>query len=69
MKFGRMSVGIGIGYDRRKFIAAPGTILAAANGVIDENYWIAAYIKGPIDRASSYSINVLGQQVRQQFGA
>jgi hypothetical protein len=55
---GYMSVGLGIGYDRRKFIAAPGTILAAANGVIDENTWIAAYLKGQIDRASSYSINL-----------
>jgi hypothetical protein len=55
--FGGMSAGIGLGYDRRKFIAAPGTILAAANGVIDENYWLSAYLSGRIDRSSTYAIN------------
>jgi len=56
-KFGRMAAGIGAGYDRRKFIAAPGTVLAAANGTIDENIWLAAYLNGQIDRNSSYAIN------------
>lgn len=56
-KFGRMSAGIGAGYDRRKFIAAPGTVLGAANGVTDENIWLAAYLNGQIDRNSSYAVN------------
>ena len=56
-KFGRMSAGIGAGYDRRKFIAAPGTVLGAANGLVDENIWLAAYLNGQIDRNSSYSVN------------
>ena len=55
---GRISAGIGAGYDRRKFIAAPGTVLALANGVIDENIWLAAYMNGRIDRDSRYSLNV-----------
>lgn len=54
---GRLSYGIGAGYDRRKFIAAPGTALAAANGVIDENVWLAAFLAGRIDRNSSFSTN------------
>lgn len=54
----RLQFGIGLGYDRRKFLAAPGTVLAAANGVIDENYWIAAYLSGRIDRSSSFSTNL-----------
>lgn len=49
-----LQYGIGAGYDRRKFIAAPGTVLAAANGVIDENIWVAAYLNGRIDRDSSF---------------
>ncbi len=49
-----LQYGIGAGYDRRKFIAAPGTVLAAANGVIDENIWLAAYLNGRIDRDSSF---------------
>lgn len=55
---GRISAGIGAGYDRRKFIAAPGTVLAAANGVIDENIWLAAYLNGRIDRNSRYAVNL-----------
>jgi hypothetical protein len=50
-----LQYGIGAGYDRRRFIAAPGTVLAAANGVIDENVWVAAYLNGRIDRDSSFS--------------
>ncbi|MEY4238798.1 MAG: hypothetical protein RL339_1399 [Pseudomonadota bacterium] len=56
----RFQTGIGAGYDRRKFIAAPGTVLAAANGVIDENLWVAAYLNGRIDRNSSFSTSVYG---------
>lgn len=49
-----LQYGIGAGYDRRRFIAAPGTVLAVANGVIDENLWVAAYLNGRIDRNSSF---------------
>ena len=56
-RIGRMSGGIGAGYDRRKFLAAEGTILAAANGVIDENYWLAAYIGGPLGRDAGWTVN------------
>ncbi len=53
----RLQAGLGAGYDRRKFIGAPGTVLALANGVIDENYWVAAYLNGTIDRKSKFSTN------------
>ncbi len=53
-----LQYGIGAGYDRRKFIAAPGTVLAIANGLIDENYWAAAYLNGRIDRNSSFGTSV-----------
>ena len=53
--FGRMSVGIGAGYDRRKYIAAPGTILAVANGVIDENTWVSTYLTGRIGEQASFT--------------
>lgn len=56
-RVGRMNAGIGAGYDRRTFIAAPGTVLASANGVIDENYWAAVYASGEIDRRSSFQVN------------
>lgn len=56
-RIGRLDAGIGAGYDRRKFLAAEGTILAAANGVIDENYWLAAYISGSLGRNAGWSAN------------
>ena len=58
VSLGRLQAGVGAGYDRRKFIGAPGTILAVANGVIDENYWAAAYLNGVIDRNSKFSTNL-----------
>ena len=54
----RLQYGFGGGYGRRKFIAAPGTVLAAANGVIDENVWVASYLSGRIDRNSGFSTNM-----------
>ncbi len=54
----RLQYGVGAGYDRRKFVAAPGTVLAAANGVIDQNYWVSAYLNGRIDRSSSFGTNL-----------
>jgi len=53
-----LQYGIGAGYDRRTFMAAPGTVLAVANGLVDENYWVAAYLNGRIDRNSSFGTNV-----------
>ena len=53
-----LQYGVGAGYDRHSFIAAPGTVLALANGVIDENYWVAAYLNGRLDRNSSFGTNV-----------
>ena len=51
---GNLQYGLGAGYDRRKFIAAPGTVLASANGVTDETVWMAAFVNGRIDRNSSF---------------
>lgn len=50
---GRIQAGIGAGYDRRKFIAADGTVLASSNGVIDENIWLAAYLSARLDQRST----------------
>jgi hypothetical protein len=55
---GRINAGIGVGYDRRKFIAAPGTVLALANGVIDENYYVSGYLGARLDERSSFSANI-----------
>jgi len=62
-----MSAGIGAGYDRRKFIAAPGTVLAAANGVVDESWWLAAYLSGQIDARSTFNINAYANWLTSGF--
>jgi hypothetical protein len=58
INFGRLSAGLGGGYDRRKFIGAPGTVLAAANGVIDKNYWLAGYLNAKLDGHSGLRTDV-----------
>ena len=50
--FGRTQIGVGAGYDRRKFIAAAGTVLGASNGLIDETIWYAAYASTQLDARS-----------------
>lgn len=57
MRIGRLNAGVGAGYDRRKFIAARNTVLASANGVIDENYWLAAYLSGQLGPNAGWSTN------------
>lgn len=54
---GRTQMGVGAGYDRRSFIAAAGTALAEADGVADENVWLAAYATTQLDRMSTLSAN------------
>lgn len=56
-QIGRLQAGIGAGYIRRKFIAREDSVLAAANGVIDESYYVNAGLNGPIDRRSSFAIS------------
>lgn len=57
VNMGRYQAGVAAGYDRRTFIAAPGTVLASANGVVDENTWIAAYFSGKLGRDAGFSTN------------
>jgi hypothetical protein len=40
---GRWRTGFGAGYDRRQYLTSAETVLAGANGKVDEYYWIAAY--------------------------
>lgn len=57
LNLGRTQAGLGIGYDRRRFIAAAGTVLAPANGVTDEAYWAALYARTQLDNRSSLAAN------------
>lgn len=67
LDLGRITTGIGAGYDRRTFFAAPGTILAAANGVVDENYWVMAYLDAQLDQRSNLSTNIYANWFQSGF--
>lgn len=69
LDLGRITTGIGIGYDRRTFFAAPGTILAAANGVVDENYWAMAYLDAQLDQRSNLSTNIYANWFQSGFAS
>lgn len=66
-RIGRANAGVGAGYDRRTFIAAPGTILAAANGVQDENYWVAFYMDTELGSNASFSANTYANWLDSGF--
>lgn len=68
LQLGRISTGFGAGYDRRRFIAAPGTLLATYNGVLDENYWLAAYLGTEIDARSNLTANVFANWFKNGIG-
>lgn len=54
---GRTSYGLAAGYDRRTYIAAANTALAAVDGVMDENIWAGAYLSQQLDARSGISGN------------
>lgn len=56
-QLGRINAGVGAGYERRKFLAAPGTVLAAANGLVDENTWLAAWMNTRVGARGTISAN------------
>ena len=57
LDLGRIQAGVGAGFDRRNFLVAPGTVLAAANGVVDQNAYLAAWLNGRLDERSGFTTN------------
>ena len=55
-RIGRYTASISGGYDRRRFIGAPGTILAATDGITDESLYLAAGVTGQLSRASRFTV-------------
>jgi len=54
---GRTTAALGAGYDRRTFIAAPGTVLAPLDGVTDESYYIIGGLTRQIGRNANLTTN------------
>lgn len=56
-QIGRLNAAIGAGYDRRSFIAAEGSALAAANGVVDESYYVTGSLSRQLGQRASLQAN------------
>ena len=52
---GRTQFGTGVGYDRRKYVGAAGTVLASVNGQVDETIWYALFASTQLDARSVLS--------------
>ena len=57
VNLGRSQFGVGVGYDRRKYIAAAGTVLEDLDGIVDETIWLSAYAGTQLDQVSDLSFN------------
>lgn len=55
--FGRTQIASGVGYDRRRFIGAAGTVLASLDGVVDETVWYALTASTQLDARSVLAAN------------
>ncbi len=64
---GRVRFGFGAGYDRRKFIAASGTVLASSNGLNDETVFAMAYLNAQVDERSSVSAGAYANWFQSGF--
>ena len=64
---GRMTAGLAAGYDRRSFIAATGTVLAVANGTIDETYWANAFVSGELGSNAGFAVNAYASLFKSGF--
>ncbi|WP_298304895.1 preprotein translocase subunit YajC [uncultured Erythrobacter sp.] len=56
-RIGRLNAALGIGYDRRTFIAAEGTALAGIDGLRDESYYITGSLSREIGRSGVLAAN------------
>ena len=55
-RMGHYSAAIAAGYDRRKFIAAVGTVLGAADGVTEESYYVATSLSRQLGPNAALSV-------------
>lgn len=56
-QIGRLNAALGAGYDRRTFIAAPGTPLEAIDGLTDESYYLTGALTRTLSAFSSIQAN------------
>lgn len=56
-QLGRTTAALGAGYDRRTYIAAPGTALAPLDGLTDESYYVIGGVTRQIGQSASLTTN------------
>ncbi|WP_255573743.1 preprotein translocase subunit YajC [Erythrobacter sp. SCSIO 43205] len=54
-QLGRMNAAIGVGYDRRTFIAAAGSALESVDGIRDESYYVTGTLSTDVGRSGALS--------------
>ncbi|GAA4039117.1 preprotein translocase subunit YajC [Parerythrobacter jejuensis] len=63
----RMNASVGIGYDRRTFIAAQGTVLAGADGLSEESFYGSIAVSGELGRNAGFSVNAYANYLTSDF--
>ena len=53
---GRITTAMSIGYDRRTYFGADGTVLAAANDIVDQSYYANVSIGAPLGPFAAFSV-------------
>ncbi len=53
LDLGHIQTGLGAGYDRRTYVAAPGTVVASLDGKTDNYYWVATFVTAELSPHSS----------------
>ncbi|MEP1421885.1 MAG: preprotein translocase subunit YajC [Erythrobacter sp.] len=54
-RIGRLNAALGVGYDRRSFIAAENSVLASVDGLVDENYYVTGSLSRNVGRSGTLS--------------
>jgi len=63
----RTQFGVGVGYDRRKYVGAAGTVLGAIDGLVEETVWFAAYAGTRLDERSTLNFNASANWFENEF--
>ncbi len=67
MQIGRLSTGLAVGYDHRRYMGAEGTILETIDGAVDERIWVNAFLSGPLGRHARWSTNAYGNWISSTY--
>ncbi|MEP0391364.1 MAG: preprotein translocase subunit YajC [Erythrobacter sp.] len=54
-RIGRLNAALGVGYDRRSFIAAENSVLASVDGLVDESYYVTGSLSRNVGRSGTLS--------------